>query len=120
MVDSAVLSPQQNLADLINQLPDPALRQQMAQSLSALMQNVEQMSNAMAALQQEATTDKLTALPNRRAYDEKIEAEWSRAMRTQQPIALISIDVDNFKKYNDTYGHDGGDICLKEVADTLK
>ncbi len=64
-------------------------------------------------------TDGLTGLGNRRYFDEKLEQEWNRASRTQQPLALGMIDVDWFKKYNDHYGHQMGDECLKKIADVL-
>jgi diguanylate cyclase (GGDEF)-like protein len=66
-----------------------------------------------------ATKDGLTGLANRRHFDERLEAEWSRAMRDGLPLSLILIDVDNFKKFNDCYGHPAGDACLKRVAEIL-
>ena len=66
-----------------------------------------------------ATTDGLTGLANRRHFDERLEAEWCRAMRDGMPLSLIMIDVDHFKKFNDCYGHPAGDACLKGVADVL-
>lgn len=67
----------------------------------------------------EAMTDGLTGLANRRRFDEVLESEWSRAMRAEQPLALAMIDVDWFKKYNDHYGHLAGDECLRCVAKLL-
>ena len=60
--------------------------------------------------------DQLTNLPNRRSFEEKISLEWARALRDQIPISILMIDVDFFKNYNDTYGHQQGDIALKTVA----
>lgn len=75
--------------------------------------------NAQIALQQLATIDGLTSLANRRSFDEKMQIEWSRAQRQGEPLALILADVDYFKRYNDHYGHQGGDECLKGVSGVL-
>ncbi len=65
------------------------------------------------------TVDHLTGISNRRRYDEYLELEWRRAARDQTPIALIAIDIDHFKAYNDLYGHPKGDTCLIAVAQAL-
>jgi diguanylate cyclase (GGDEF)-like protein len=67
-----------------------------------------------------STTDGLTGIANRRRFDEALKEEWRRCMRSQQPLALAMFDVDFFKKYNDHYGHQKGDDCLRMVAQTLK
>jgi len=64
--------------------------------------------------------DSLTGLYNRRRFDEILATEWDRSGHGQQPLALVFIDVDHFKKYNDHYGHQAGDQCLKNVAEVLK
>jgi len=66
-----------------------------------------------------ALLDGLTGIPNRRAFDEQLNREWSRAQRNQASLSLVMIDIDHFKSYNDTYGHLGGDDCLKQVAASL-
>ncbi len=71
-------------------------------------------------LEKYAFIDALTEIPNRRRFDEIMEKEWNRAMRSHVPLSLIMIDIDHFKHYNDTYGHGMGDDCLKKVATTLK
>jgi diguanylate cyclase (GGDEF)-like protein/PAS domain S-box-containing protein len=71
-------------------------------------------------LAHEATTDALTGLPNRREFEHRLAAEWRRALRAQQPLSLLVIDVDFFKRYNDTYGHAEGDACLAAVAQVLR
>lgn len=76
--------------------------------------------NAQIALQQLATSDGLTGIANRRSFDEKIDLEWSRAQRQTGPLSLIMVDVDYFKRYNDHYGHQGGDECLKAVSAILQ
>ena len=67
-----------------------------------------------------STTDSLTGLANRRHLENCFDSEWRRAIRTQDSIALIMIDIDHFKKYNDLYGHQAGDDCLRQVCDSLK
>lgn len=71
---------------------------------------------ARMALEQLATRDGLTGLANRRCFDTTLQAEWQRALRQQQPLSLLMVDVDNFKQYNDTYGHVRGDDCLQRIA----
>lgn len=81
--------------------------------LTSLYRRVWQ-ANAMLA--QLASRDGLTGLANRRSFDERLDSEWRRAQRLQQPLALLMLDVDHFKLYNDTYGHLGGDDCLRRVS----
>ena len=64
--------------------------------------------------------DGLTEIANRRYFDEYSDKEWKRAQRDQNPFSVVMIDLDSFKSYNDTYGHQQGDVCLKKVADVLK
>lgn len=71
------------------------------------------------ALERLSTTDALTGIPNRRRFDDFIEREWFRARRNQAPLAIIMMDVDHFKRYNDHYGHAAGDDCLRKVATAL-
>lgn len=71
-------------------------------------------------LQRLATLDGLTDIANRRALDERLDNEWRRITREKGELALIICDVDYFKKYNDTYGHQEGDECLKSVARALE
>ncbi len=71
-------------------------------------------------LQEMARVDSLTGVANRRRFFDQIEREWSRAQRFGRPVSAFLIDVDNFKKFNDTYGHLEGDRCLKEIAEELQ
>jgi len=71
-------------------------------------------------LQDLAGRDGLTGLHNRRRLDETLAHEWLRAKRDRQPIALLMIDVDHFKGFNDTYGHQEGDACLRRLAAVLE
>jgi diguanylate cyclase (GGDEF)-like protein len=72
------------------------------------------------ALWQSAKTDALTGLANRRHFDDALELELRRAARQGQPLALLLLDLDYFKQFNDEYGHYEGDKCLKAVAKALQ
>jgi diguanylate cyclase (GGDEF)-like protein len=63
--------------------------------------------------------DELTGLPNRRRFNQRLEDEWKRAVRSGKALTLVMIDVDHFKRYNDNYGHSAGDDCLRYVARAL-
>jgi diguanylate cyclase (GGDEF)-like protein len=73
-----------------------------------------------AKLRTMAMSDGLTGIPNRRHFDEMLTREYGRAVRTGAPLALIMLDVDFFKKYNDIYGHPAGDACLIQVAQVVQ
>jgi diguanylate cyclase (GGDEF)-like protein len=75
----------------------------------------EAMSTALIR-ERHALVDHLTAIPNRRAFEESLEREWSRAMRSGRPLTLIVSDIDDFKGYNDDFGHAVGDAILRSVA----
>ncbi|MDP3481225.1 MAG: diguanylate cyclase [Desulfoprunum sp.] len=70
-------------------------------------------------LQHLSSVDGLTGLFNRRHFDDIFLAEWKSAVRRKKPMSVIIIDIDNFKAYNDSYGHIAGDICLQQVAKGL-
>lgn len=70
-------------------------------------------------LEEYAFLDPLTHLPNRRKFDKVFDAEWRRALRSHQPLSICMIDIDFFKGYNDSLGHDEGDICLVQVASAI-
>jgi diguanylate cyclase (GGDEF)-like protein len=78
------------------------------------------LSHANARLGQQSLTDALTGVPNRRAYDTKLQEEHARAKRTGAPLSLLLIDIDLFKQYNDTFGHPAGDSALQSVARVLQ
>jgi diguanylate cyclase (GGDEF)-like protein len=63
--------------------------------------------------------DQLTGLPNRRSFDRRLDSEWKRAIREKHPLSFLIMDIDKFKVYNDTYGHQQGDVVLQTVAKTL-
>ncbi|MFF7707145.1 diguanylate cyclase [Pseudomonas sp. NPDC007930] len=66
-----------------------------------------------------AMTDGLTGLPNRRRLDHALQLEWLRAQRYRHSVAMLMIDVDHFKAFNERYGHQGGDVALREVAQAI-
>ena len=72
------------------------------------------------ALRRSASTDGLTGVVNRRRFDEDLRAECERARRSGDTLALVMIDVDDFKRFNDRYGHVAGDACLRQVAAALQ
>ena len=67
-----------------------------------------------------ATTDSLTNIANRRLFDERLHHEWKRLQREKAPLGLALFDIDHFKAYNDTYGHQEGDDCLRNVAQIIQ
>lgn len=71
---------------------------------------------AQAELERLATRDGLTSVANRRSFDQTLDSEWRRATRESRSLSLLMIDVDYFKRFNDSYGHQGGDECLRQVA----
>lgn len=79
-----------------------------------------ELEQANAELRRLVTLDGLTQIANRRRFDEYLTQEWLRSAREQQPLALVFCDIDYFKPYNDTYGHQAGDDCLRQVAQTLE
>ena len=85
-----------------------------------LKQNHEQIKALNNSLEQLSKIDSLTGLYNRRHFDEMIRHEWNRGLRSGQEISCILIDIDHFKKYNDYYGHQAGDKCIKTISELLK
>lgn len=80
------------------------------------LRDLTDQKRAETALKELATKDGLTGLSNRRAFDQMLTSEWARAQRTQKPVALLFVDVDHFKLFNDRHGHQSGDECLRAVA----
>ena len=95
---------------VINRIERSRLRKQ----LDGLRQQQFQM------WQQQATTDGLTQLANRRGFDEFLKLTWQQMQNEQSSLSLILCDIDDFKVYNDHYGHVAGDQCLRQVADALQ
>ncbi|SDJ09012.1 MULTISPECIES: sensor domain-containing diguanylate cyclase [Bradyrhizobium] len=81
-----------------------------------LAREIGRRARAEERLEELATTDPLTGLKNRRKFDTEIDLEWRRAARSGTPVALLMIDADHFKSYNDTWGHQAGDQVLVGIA----
>ncbi|MDB9373823.1 response regulator [Nodularia sphaerocarpa] len=97
----------------------PVLRQRVKLLISQ-SQVEKQLQSANQELQRLVTIDQLTQISNRRRFEEYLTQEWQRMAREQLPISLIFGDIDFFKLYNDTYGHQVGDRCLQQVAQSIK
>jgi diguanylate cyclase (GGDEF)-like protein len=95
------------------------LEQEVALRTSTLEERTRELQKANVMLEELSRVDSLTGLYNRRFFDEVMEREWMRMLRVQAPLCLIMGDIDHFKLYNDTYGHQAGDACLKEVAGSI-
>ena len=118
---------QEVLARVTTHLTVQRLQTQIKQRNEVLQQEVRDRIAAESALQVAnqkllslANTDGLTQLSNRRRFDEYLTQEWSRMNREQQPLSLILCDIDYFKRYNDTYGHQAGDDCLRHISTILQ
>ena len=85
-----------------------------------LLERSAQLEVANGALEEMATVDSITGLAHRRRFDVFFQHEWQRARRTHQPLSLLMIDIDHFKKFNDRYGHQRGDECIQDVASVLR
>lgn len=90
------------------------------EAYGALRESQRQLMEANLELQRLTNMDGLTGLNNRRRFDEYAHSEWRRAAREQSDFALLVADVDDFKRYNDTYGHIAGDVVLQQVAAAIR
>ena len=84
------------------------------------VKNQIQIINQIRMIHDLSLTDYLTGIGNRRFFNMLLEKEWHRCMRIEQPISFMILDIDHFKKFNDTYGHLSGDVALKLVASLIK
>ena len=83
------------------------------------VRNQIQTVNQLRASKHLSMTDQLTNMPNRRSFDNHFNMEWSHAMRVKAPISILMLDVDKFKNFNDTYGHELGDLVLQTAAKVI-
>ena len=96
-----------------------SVNQKLSETSTELEQTNRRLREMNRALMELSTVDSLTGLANRRQFDRALDLEWRRAIRSGQPLSLILVDIDSFKRYNDAYGHLRGDAALAEVAKTL-
>ncbi len=90
------------------------------EAFAALQESQRQLHEANLTLEKLSALDGLTGIANRRQFDAVLSKEWQRAIRNRSPISLLMLDIDYFKLYNDTYGHQKGDSCLRRVAKILE
>jgi two-component system cell cycle response regulator len=117
-LDALVLDANRRLVEMNNSYEQ--ILRQLEQLLTEKDELTARLQRANEELANVAATDPLTGVPNRRAFEEAIKRDLARAERTKTPLALVMIDIDHFKKVNDTYGHSTGDAVLKKMADVLK
>ena len=100
-------------ADYINKPFSPAV-------VKLRVRNQLQIVNQMRTIHRLSVTDMLTNISNRRHFNIRLSQEWQRAVRENSNLAILLLDIDHFKNYNDTYGHLQGDVALREVARMLE
>lgn len=81
---------------------------------------VVELREALNRIKELSLLDELTGIANRRKFEDEMQKEWKRSMRKQEPISIIMCDIDHFKKFNDEFGHQEGDRCIKTVAKTIE
>jgi diguanylate cyclase (GGDEF)-like protein len=97
-----------------------SLEGQVIERNAKLQQSETSLKQANLELEKLVNLDGLTQIANRRCFDDRLELEWERLSREQQPMSLLLLDIDYFKRYNDCYGHQLGDDCLKAIAQTVE
>jgi diguanylate cyclase len=93
---------------------------QLQSRLDSAEEKLESQTKQLAGYLTEARTDGLTGLSNRKAFDQKMDECYAKWLQTKQPFTLALVDIDHFKKINDTYGHPAGDAVLREMSKQLK
>jgi diguanylate cyclase (GGDEF)-like protein/PAS domain S-box-containing protein len=114
---SPMLDANGRITHVMGTLSDVTQRVRLEQRMLEKQRQLEKTKRTLEGL---ALKDGLTGLYNRRHFSEQLAREWNRARREHLPLSLFMIDIDHFKRFNDTYGHLVGDQCIKLVADTVK
>ncbi|MGM0419931.1 MAG: diguanylate cyclase [Bacillota bacterium] len=104
-----------NLGNLVS-----ARTKELSRSRDEIKRQKEDLKQTNRALEMLSNHDALTGIWNRRYFDQTFTEEWNRALRRNKPISLLFIDIDDFKAYNDFYGHQAGDLCLMKIAQEIK
>jgi len=99
--------------------PEPVLQAKM-KAMTRIAALRQTLAEANSKLEDMANLDGLTGLCNRRSLDRRVDALWADSVQHGKPVGVLMIDIDNFKKYNDHYGHQQGDECLRRVATSLE
>lgn len=112
---------QQIISDIKNSFSLDALRWSIAFAIigALIVNNIGYIMNMYCKVRDLSNIDGLTCISNRRHFEEVFDRTWKQAIRLSKPVSIIMCDIDNFKAYNDTYGHQEGDECLKMLARTL-
>ena len=97
-----------------------ATKTELEQKTGDLEQANAHLASAIETLHRISTQDGLTGVANRRHFDETLGLEWRRSARSRAPLSLLMLDIDYFKAFNDSAGHQAGDDCLRRVAQTLR
>ena len=109
--------------DITHQKRQEQERERLISSLKDALAMLERQSKVLMRLNNQlkdlATTDELTQVNNRRYFEHRFDIEWRRCKRERAPLAIMIVDIDHFKLYNDRYGHNQGDFCLQAVASAL-
>ncbi|MFP5430166.1 MAG: diguanylate cyclase [Gammaproteobacteria bacterium] len=119
IIHNIVLCSAVGIALLTSYLLEGSERRGYLQNLLVQRQKAE-LEEVNARLERLSVEDPLTGLANRRRFEAILDEEWRRCLRQELPLAVMMVDVDGFKLYNDTYGHQAGDECLARVAQELK
>lgn len=90
-----------------------------AQAMLRIATRQQEICDVHRQLKEIASLDSLTGIPNRRHFEDTLTVEWKRCLRNDTPLSIVISDVDYFKQFNDIYGHQAGDVCLKAVACSL-
>ncbi len=106
-----------NLSSFVNGFVSNKKLTQANEQMSSAYDNLQNLNEELDRM---STTDQLTHVANRRAFDEYFERSWAQCKHLGEPIAMLAIDVDHFKGYNNRFGHQQGDLCLQRIAAALQ